>query len=100
MRVKLRQDMLGPNPRYDWTKPQFEQAETYQVVKPAGSIIDGENAWIFMKNGEADPADEEAHAWWDKREADREARELATAEVRRVQMALAADDESEGEDDE
>ena len=105
MRVKLRQDMLGPHPGYDYTKPLHENAVPFQIIKPAGTVLDGANTYVFMRNGEATPADEEAHAWWDKHVAAKAARELALSEIRKVQLALAdagdddSDSDSEGDDE-
>jgi len=104
--VKLLSDCAGPNPRYDWSKPANMQSEKPERMVPAGTVIDHPRAYLFMRNGQAEPEDDEAKDWWEKFTGRQLQREHAVAAIRAEQERRAAeladdeDEDTEGDDDE
>lgn len=109
MRAKLIKDCYGPNPRWDWCKTQQQQPNTpCQIIKKAGTIIEGPKVWIHIADGIAEAADDEARAWVAKNDSKLAAHAVAVEDIRRAQLAAIGDadgededeDELEGDDDE
>lgn len=99
MRVKLIVPCKGPNPRYDWTRTQAENMHPPEVDVPIGHVLDGPRVWIFMKNGQAEPEDDEAREWWEKHVGRMAQHQAAVAALRDEQAAKAAEFDDEGDDD-
>lgn len=100
MRVKLIVPCKGPNKRYDWSKPANQQTHGGpEVDVPIGTVLDHPRAWIFMKNGQAEPEDDEARAWWESYTGRVAARQAAVADIVAAQKAAADKFDDEGDED-